>query len=258
MENNTKNDKKYINIKIGRSQLILSLIIIIILPIIIGIFITWPSWLFGYTSANSNSWLGFWGSFLGGIIGTVGVIYVAYLQNAEQSRLNQLQINEMKSENKKSLQFEKDKLYRESLMLFLNQLHEYDNKFINFRNYNSNLYIQYTNSNDSLTKYHNRDKIFFNLTKMEEYKDDLDELLNKMNNTYLILKDDSHEELKKLTLDLDKTMHSVNINELWGENYFDNLKQKFDYSLDYLHEELLYSITEQEKLTAQKIRILLN
>src|SRR5699024_1397076 len=49
----------------------------------------------------SGSWIGFWGSFSGGILGTAGVIYVAQLQNdaqkesmrtIEKNNLNRLRV----------------------------------------------------------------------------------------------------------------------------------------------------------------------
>lgn len=45
----------------------------------------------------SGPWIGFWGSFAGGILGTAGVIYVAYLQNAAQkSSMKTIEKNNLK------------------------------------------------------------------------------------------------------------------------------------------------------------------
>lgn len=58
----------------------------------------------------SGPWIGFWGSFSGGILGTAGVIYVAHLQNKEQARLN----DKIESNNKERLKSEiKMELYKE-------------------------------------------------------------------------------------------------------------------------------------------------
>jgi len=66
-----------------KGYLVLLIFILFVLPIAIGSIITFGSWL-SFIDGNSNIWIGFWGSYLGGILGTIGVIYVAYLQNKMQ------------------------------------------------------------------------------------------------------------------------------------------------------------------------------
>ncbi|MFI3129646.1 hypothetical protein [Mammaliicoccus sciuri] len=67
------------------------------LSLLIAIGITKFSW-FSWSLGDANGWLGFWGSFLGGIIGTLGVLYVAYIQNEQQRKYlnNQNRIDEQK------------------------------------------------------------------------------------------------------------------------------------------------------------------
>ncbi|WP_218696852.1 hypothetical protein [Mammaliicoccus sciuri] len=67
------------------------------LSLLIAIGITKFSW-FSWSLGDANGWLGFWGSFLGGIIGTLGVLYVAYIQNEQQRKYlnNQNRVDEQK------------------------------------------------------------------------------------------------------------------------------------------------------------------
>lgn len=256
--NNNKQSNKDFYIKIGKLQLVLTIIIILTLPIIIGIFITWPKFLFGHTSADANSWLGFWGSFLGGIIGTAGVIYVAYLQNREQRLLNDIQISQMKEENEKSLQFEKDKLYRESLMLFLNQLHEYDIKLSEFKNHHENLSTLYLHSVNMREKSNRSKFITKNLNEMREIKNNLDDKLNGMKNTFLILQKNQEENIDNLNLNLFKTIYYINIQDLWGNDYQEKFAKKSWEASNYLSDELSKNLKSIENETAKKIKKLLN
>lgn len=56
------------------------------LSLLIAIGITKFSW-FSWSLGDANGWLGFWGSFLGGIIGTLSVLYVAFSQDSKQEKL---------------------------------------------------------------------------------------------------------------------------------------------------------------------------
>lgn len=256
--NNNKQLNNDFNIKIGKLQLVLTILIILTLPIIIGIFITWPKLLFGHTSADANSWLGFWGSFLGGIIGTAGVIYVAYLQNREQRRLNEIQISQMKEENEKSLQFEKDKLYRESLILFLNQLHEYDIKLSEFKNHHEKLSALYLHSVNIREQSQRYKSITNNLYEMKKIKDNLDDKLNGMKSTFLILQKNHEESIDNLNLNLFRTIFYIDIQELWGNDYQNNFSMKSRNASSYLTDELFNNLKSFENETAKKIKNLLD
>lgn len=73
-----ENIKKY-----GFVLLLVGISVIILIPIAIALgvtFLPFVSRIYG----TSNAWIGFWGSFMGGILGTIGIIFVAYLQNKEQ------------------------------------------------------------------------------------------------------------------------------------------------------------------------------
>ena len=58
-------------------------VIIFTVPLVMAGLISFGS-LFSFADGSSSAWIGFWGSYLGGVIGTAGVIYVAYLQNKAQ------------------------------------------------------------------------------------------------------------------------------------------------------------------------------
>lgn len=68
----------------------------------------------------SGPWIGFWGSFAGGILGTAGVIYVAHLQN-------QSQIDRMKEAEKHNRDRLKITTYVSKLEEFLSDLNLYIN-----------------------------------------------------------------------------------------------------------------------------------
>lgn len=96
----------------------MSIVAMLVTSYITGILITWPKQLVGYTSADANSWLQFWGSMLGGFIGTLAVIYVAHLQSNEQIRLLNLQI-------KKQQTIEDINLFLKEIQSFEDKLSEY-------------------------------------------------------------------------------------------------------------------------------------
>lgn len=66
--------------------LLLIVIVTIGISFLIAFGITKFNWL-SWSSGSANGWLGFWGSFLGGIIGTLSVLYVAFSQNNKQEQL---------------------------------------------------------------------------------------------------------------------------------------------------------------------------
>lgn len=80
----------------------MSILIIVIFPLGISYLISTGDWL-SWFEGSSSVWIGFWGSYLGGIIGTVGVIYVAYLQSKQQRELNQYQSEEQRELNEKMM-----------------------------------------------------------------------------------------------------------------------------------------------------------
>lgn len=119
-------------------QILFCVVLTIVIPILIGIVLKKIPWLV-FSNDDVNGWLGFLGSFLGGIIGTGGVIYVAYLQNKEQTR----SLKNVEKNNRERLYIEWN----------LNNIHDYLkqlsslSKAINTYEYNRNLYLNYILNN---------------------------------------------------------------------------------------------------------------
>lgn len=111
-ENNELKKNNEITVTFNKKHLILAITIVVLSPIIVAVGITWPKFLFNHTSADANSWLQFWGSMLGGFIGTLAVIYVAHLQNAKQEE--QLQKQNDKQEELLNTQIEYEKVKYQS------------------------------------------------------------------------------------------------------------------------------------------------
>lgn len=111
--------------------------IIVLSPILIAIFVT-NDWAFtkmlSKVDGNSSIWIGFWGSYLGGALGTIGVIFVAQLQNKEQRRLN----NEVMKEQLRNIEkVERNNNERLKIETKINILKEYNknlHKIISERN----------------------------------------------------------------------------------------------------------------------------
>jgi len=119
-------------------QILFCVVLTIFIPILIGIVIK-KTPVLAFSNGDVNGWLGFLGSFLGGIIGTGGVIYVAYLQNKEQTR----SLKNVEKNNRERLYIEWN----------LNNIHDYLkqlsslSKTINIYEYNRNLYLNYIINN---------------------------------------------------------------------------------------------------------------
>ena len=74
--------------KYGFVILVISIILILLVPLIIACGVTFLPGV-SIFHGTSSSWIGFWGSFMGGILGTIGIIFVAYLQNNKQQEENE-------------------------------------------------------------------------------------------------------------------------------------------------------------------------
>ncbi|ARQ06025.1 hypothetical protein [Macrococcoides canis] len=140
---------------------------LVFIPSLIGYLITEPKWLFGHTSADANAWLGFWGSFLGGIIGTLAVILVAYLQNNHQLKLLKIQNKEQRILNDQVINLEKQKLKNEVLMNILQEIQSYNEKL-------TEISVNYTITGNILLNGNGKksrkssEEIFFDLLQKEE------------------------------------------------------------------------------------------
>lgn len=83
--------------------------IIVISPLIISVLSIWAKPL-TFIEFDSSVWIGFWGSYLGGIIGTIGVIYVANLQNNKQREENEIIMAEQRELNQNQIDSQIDSL----------------------------------------------------------------------------------------------------------------------------------------------------
>ncbi|MEW4603631.1 hypothetical protein [Staphylococcus hominis] len=105
--------------------LILSAIILMfIVPILLALGMIYVP-LVDNAEGDANGWLGFWGSFLGGIIGTGGVIFVAYFQHKEQKDFLEKQLKAEKKENDRFLHMEKLSKELNIANLYLEKLIDY-------------------------------------------------------------------------------------------------------------------------------------
>ena len=138
---------------------------VIVTPMIVGVGVT----MFPYVSdinGDSNAWIGFWGSYIGGIIGTLGVIYVAFIQyrklflNKAMLANNKLYLLSFYKDDE-SYWAESDETNKNSLVsILLDDYEEIDNLY------------------SSLKMMHNNFVIFSN---SEKYK------LNRLSNEYIQL-----------------------------------------------------------------------
>ncbi|AKG74412.1 hypothetical protein [Salinicoccus halodurans] len=196
--------------------LILSIVFLAVLtPFIVAIGITnFP--LVNLVSGTSNGWLGFWGSFLGGILGTIGVIYVAHLQNEKQ--IDNLKMVE--ADNKKRLQIETEidllKSYQSDINILENDISLYKeivSKILN--NLESKDAFKTTKSDKTNDKEIYQDRIDV-LTRKIEYieSNHFSTLFNKIELMNIVLKESSYINLMPLPSgnefeELDKIIDSL-------------------------------------------------
>lgn len=102
-------------------------------------------------STNGGDWLGFWGSFLGGILGTFGVIYVARVQYKQQEKILDSQIEEQRQQNK----------FNRIQAVLINRQEAYNRYLLDLANYRE-IYIDLAEySNDELQNISYLNKVRF-------------------------------------------------------------------------------------------------
>lgn len=121
-----KDKEKYIKIPLHWWTVLLAVItVVVIIPSLVAFLITVDIIpITRQAAADANSWLQFWGSMLGGIIGTAAVLIVAAWQNKEQRRLLEMQLEEQKNENNITRELEYNKVKREELYNYLKELED--------------------------------------------------------------------------------------------------------------------------------------
>lgn len=104
----------------------------LILAVVAGLLLFTPVILqnvFIFKDELSGPWIGFWGSFAGGILGTAGVIYVAQLQNTAQKE--SLETIEGHNRKRLSIQTKLDMIqnFKIELNTFKNEVDKYKGSF---------------------------------------------------------------------------------------------------------------------------------
>lgn len=126
----------------------LIIITVLLIPIILHAF---------FKDVESSSWVDFYGGYIGSIIGTLAVLYVANLQNQEQRKLLKIQNREQKrlidkqiEENEKHntilFQVEQEKIMREEFKYFLNMIRDYRKNYSAYLIENEELLDNYIQS----------------------------------------------------------------------------------------------------------------
>lgn len=128
------------------------ILIALITPIFIAALSRVP--IFQYSPGNFNSWIGYWGSYLGAIIGASVVYFVSKMQIEAQ---NQLQLDAIDKENKITLDREMEQYY---FRLEVEKLEDFFNEIDLFNRIVTNSYndfVQYLVNSEAL--YSERDKL---------------------------------------------------------------------------------------------------
>ncbi|ATQ50699.1 hypothetical protein CPZ17_09675 [Staphylococcus epidermidis] len=165
-------------------SMISAIILMFIVPILLALGMIYVP-LIDNAEGDANGWLGFWGSFFGGIIGTGGVIFVAYFQHKEQKDFLEKQLKAEKEENDRFLHMEKLKKEIDIANIYLEKLIVYYDNYGNL----------YEKSNEKMNElqYMEQDKYRlesdFNTkdTIAYELKKDYDQLVFKYNSLKTII-----------------------------------------------------------------------
>lgn len=135
--------------------LITSIIGILMLCLIVGYIvanlISFPYFFNEGYKGTPEGWLGFWGSFLGGVLGTLGVVYVARVQYKQQEKILDSQIEEQRQQNK----------FNRIQAVLINRQEAYNRYLLDLANYRE-IYIDLAEySNDELQNISHLNKVRF-------------------------------------------------------------------------------------------------
>lgn len=232
-------NKNEITVTFNKKHLIIAILLVTLSPVAVALGITWPKFLFSHTSADANSWLQFWGSMLGGFIGTVAVIYVAYLQNAKQEeqlkiqntlqeKLLDRQISENEKQNNKLYNLEQYKLKRETLINILNMLSEYEKAYNEFENGSIELLELYSQCSDYSNYYRKRPFIINRKNSVKVQYEKLGTLINKMSYHYLLVQDNPSmlQTLNDLKFNSSNTPLGINLDDILKTDDYKEAYQK--------------------------------
>lgn len=196
----------------------------------------------------SGPWIGFWGSFAGGILGTAGVIYVAHLQNIEQRRMNAIENKEQIKRMETVEENERNRLKTSTLLSMLQDYREFIDKYNTHLDEIYNLLSIIYTKKRMLVKDNYLDKghisyinseIINAIDKVHTYNLNFKNPLNKIlssNNTFknlgLPMNDNLPIDKNKLLTDLSKIIESLTV--------VANMEANYDLDIEYMSEHLGY------------------
>ncbi|MFC6291505.1 hypothetical protein BHU61_04240 [Macrococcus epidermidis] len=201
-EGNKTINKNEITVTFNKKHLGWVIFFIALSPLAVALGITWPKELFGHTSADANSWLQFWGSMLGGFIGTIAVIYVAHLQNTKQEQImretfeEQRKLNEEQQEEQRKLNKEQQEEQRK-----LNKEQQEEQRKLNQKSLDTQIALKFDTKKVELTKF-----------KFDTYQS-LSDLINEYGNIYNNYSNMCSDILDYLS-QYDTQKYNININQL--------------------------------------------
>lgn len=215
----------------------IGLLIVLSLPILISLIISSGNWL-SFIDGDSTVWIGFWGSYLGGIIGTAGVIYVANLQNNKQKEENEKIMNEQRKLNKEQItaqiesmhtieKYERDRLKSSAL---INMLEEYRNDVSSL---NSQLINTATKLSDIYIKKKSLSEIKAHKTlDIKSKSSEVSSLINNLENIDTDFKDALNKILSrnKVLSKAGLNMNNASIKDSDNMKSLDNLKDDLKYT----------------------------
>ncbi|MGE8004244.1 hypothetical protein [Lysinibacillus sp. NPDC093216] len=170
-------------IKFFKKYPIMIFLTIFSIPILISIFMYLP-W-FSYSKGNVDGWLGFWGSYLGGTIGTLGVIATTYfIINHETEVAKKSMINEDKRK--------RDLMYLEIEMKkteeVIESILDLNRKWVDLHN----ILVEYAVSKERFIETHTKsDSVRENLYKFNNKRKVFSDQLNRV----LLHKNTFHDDL---------------------------------------------------------------
>lgn len=194
---------------------------VIVTPMIVGVGVT----MFPYVSdinGDSNAWIGFWGSYIGGIIGTLGVIYVAFIQNKSQIHQLNVELNQMKQENNKTRELDKLKHKQDIIKEYLIGLIEYRKLFLNkAMQANNKLYLLSFYKDDESywaeSDETNKNSLVSILLDDYEEIDNLYSSLKMMHNNFVIFSNSEKYKLNRLSNGYIQLLNQINLQSFKSE-----------------------------------------
>lgn len=223
----------------------MAFIFIFLLPLIVSFTMYVP--FFSFSKGTIESWIGFWGSYLGNIIGLVGLSFATYYQIQEQ---NKLMVKELSSQNK----LEKNRIYLEIV------LRKFDD------------YLSFLDTLDKCLgkfdkEYLDQAKVYEELIEKSKFVEQHRELIIQSNSSYDIIYNlgqlstlTAYLEQENLSLAKSKEIRTnclkliSDFEELKGKSdlTFEELKENYDSHNENL-KEVLIQIQDEKTTINQKI-----